>query len=295
MRFRRANGGNIMARILRWRGLRAGRSVLFAPVLWLVPIDIPPIPLGLGLVRPVAASQDPGGFDPFGRDAGRLGDAAPAGTRRPARRRGWPRRGRARRPTPRPRPRATPPPSPPRRPARLLKFSQDIAPILVANCVGCHSKDQPGATKGKLDMSTFENLQKGTPAITRSSSAGKPRGQPPGACGSTARRSRRCPREATAPSSADAIAKITRWVKEGARLDAGHRSQGDHGFLRGVPRATAPQSSSPRCRPRSATRRSSRPGRRGGSSRARSRSPRWCRARTSSCSATYPTSGPPAR
>ena len=43
-----------------------------------------------------------------------------------------------------------------------LKFSQDIAPILVANCVGCHSGDNVGVRRGKLDLTTFENLKKGS-------------------------------------------------------------------------------------------------------------------------------------
>lgn len=43
-----------------------------------------------------------------------------------------------------------------------LKFSQDIAPILVANCIGCHSGDNPGVRRGKLDLTTFENLKKGS-------------------------------------------------------------------------------------------------------------------------------------
>ena len=43
-----------------------------------------------------------------------------------------------------------------------LKFSQDIAPILVANCVNCHSGDNVGVRRGKLDLTTFENLMKGS-------------------------------------------------------------------------------------------------------------------------------------
>ena len=53
-------------------------------------------------------------------------------------------------------------------------------------------------------------------------------------------------------------------------------------------RAGAPQAALPDAGRRSATRRSSRPGRRGGSSRARSRSPRSCRARTSSLFSNLP-------
>ena len=42
-----------------------------------------------------------------------------------------------------------------------LKFSKDIAPILVANCVGCHNGQQK---RTKLDLTTFEKMMAGTPA-----------------------------------------------------------------------------------------------------------------------------------
>ena len=40
-------------------------------------------------------------------------------------------------------------------------FARDVAPILVANCVGCHSPGRPGSSRGKLDMTSFEKFQKG--------------------------------------------------------------------------------------------------------------------------------------
>ena len=55
-----------------------------------------------------------------------------------------------------------------------LTFSQDIAPILVANCMRCHSGDGVGLKKGKLDLSTFEKLQKGTPDNDKVISPGNP-------------------------------------------------------------------------------------------------------------------------
>jgi hypothetical protein len=101
-----------------------------------------------------------------------------------------------------------------------IKFSQDIAPILVANCTTCHSRDNAGARKGKLDLTTFEKLQKGgqSGVITV---AGKPaeselvvrikgeKGKP------------RMPQGNNGVMSPDAIAKIEQWVKEGAKLDDG--------------------------------------------------------------------------
>src|SRR4051794_37048077 len=47
--------------------------------------------------------------------------------------------------------------------AATLKFSTDIAPILVANCVGCHTQGRPGLTRGKLEMTSFAKLMQGTP------------------------------------------------------------------------------------------------------------------------------------
>jgi mono/diheme cytochrome c family protein len=100
-----------------------------------------------------------------------------------------------------------------------LKFSQDIAPILVANCVGCHSGDGNGVRRGKLDLTTFEKLQTGTPdhkVVT----AGKP------AESSLVLRIKgeetpRMPQGNNRTLADVAIAKIERWVKEGAKLDQG--------------------------------------------------------------------------
>jgi mono/diheme cytochrome c family protein len=99
-----------------------------------------------------------------------------------------------------------------------LKFSQDIAPIIVANCTGCHSKDGEGLRRGKLDLTTFDKLQKGTDhkiivpgrpdqshLIMRLKGTEKPR----------------MPKGANRVISDEAIAKIEQWVKEGAKLDAG--------------------------------------------------------------------------
>jgi hypothetical protein len=100
-----------------------------------------------------------------------------------------------------------------------LKFSQDIAPILVVNCVGCHSRDGAGVRRGKLDLTTFEKLQKGTPdhgVIV----GGKPE-ESHLVLRITGEEDPKMPQGGNRALSADAIAKITRWVKEGARLDSG--------------------------------------------------------------------------
>jgi len=103
--------------------------------------------------------------------------------------------------------------------AGQLTFSQDIAPILVANCMRCHSGDGVGVKKGKLDLSTFENLQKGTPEH-KVISAGNP------AESSLVLRIKgeetpRMPQGANQVLADEAIAKVEQWVKQGAKLDKG--------------------------------------------------------------------------
>jgi mono/diheme cytochrome c family protein len=104
-----------------------------------------------------------------------------------------------------------------------LKFSQDIAPILVANCINCHSGEGVGLRRGKLDLSTFEMLKKGSQKRTDDQEivvAGKPddshlvlriRGD----------EEPRMPQGGQNRMSDDAVAKISQWVKEGANLDEG--------------------------------------------------------------------------
>jgi len=100
-----------------------------------------------------------------------------------------------------------------------LRFSQDIAPIFVANCVRCHSGDGVGLKKGKLDLSTYANLEKGTPEH-KVVSPGNPEES------SLVLRIKgletpRMPQGANQVLSDEAIAKVERWVKEGAKLDRG--------------------------------------------------------------------------
>lgn len=101
-----------------------------------------------------------------------------------------------------------------------IKFSQDIAPILVANCTGCHSGDRPGLKRGKLDLTTFEKLQKGGKSDEPSVVAGKP-GESHLVLRIKGEETPRMPQGNNNVMSADAIAKIEQWVKEGAKLDDG--------------------------------------------------------------------------
>ncbi len=102
-----------------------------------------------------------------------------------------------------------------------LQFSQDIAPILVANCVGCHSGDGVGVKRGKLDLSTFSKLQTGS-AAHKVIEPGNPEESP------LVQRIKgegdlpRMPQGNNAKLTAAAITKIERWVKEGATIDGGN-------------------------------------------------------------------------
>ena len=99
-----------------------------------------------------------------------------------------------------------------------IKFSRDIAPILVSNCGGCHNPKATGKAK-KLDLSTFDSLMKGTadhPVIV----AGKPE-ESHLVLRVKGEETPRMPQTANKTLSEASIAKIEQWVKAGAVLDAG--------------------------------------------------------------------------
>ncbi|HMF38752.1 MAG TPA: c-type cytochrome domain-containing protein [Isosphaeraceae bacterium] len=101
-----------------------------------------------------------------------------------------------------------------------ISFRNDVAPILVANCVGCHSQGRPGLARGKLDLTSFAKLMQGTPKenviapekpdeshlVLRVKGEETPR-MPQGGNNNGL--------------SEEAIGKIEQWIKTGARLDAG--------------------------------------------------------------------------
>jgi mono/diheme cytochrome c family protein len=100
-----------------------------------------------------------------------------------------------------------------------LKFSQDIAPILARNCSGCHSGDRPGLKKGKLELTSFEKLRKGT---TTNKPVVVP-GNPEESSLVLRIKGEETPRmpQGNNVLSDEAISKIERWVKAGAKLDQG--------------------------------------------------------------------------
>ena len=101
-----------------------------------------------------------------------------------------------------------------------LSFKRDIAPILVANCFGCHTGTGRGITLGKLDMTTFDKLM-----------AGGKRGKDivgGDADSSTLVRMikgeetpKMPPNNGQRGFAEEAADKIATWVQQGARLDAG--------------------------------------------------------------------------
>lgn len=108
-----------------------------------------------------------------------------------------------------------------------LKFSQDIAPILVKNCVRCHSAGGVGVRNGKLDLTTFEKLQKGTFEKLKNGTPEHPvivAGKPDEShliLRMNGEETPRMPQGNQNRMSEAAVAKIAQWVKEGARLDDG--------------------------------------------------------------------------
>lgn len=97
-----------------------------------------------------------------------------------------------------------------------LKFTRDIAPVLVANCMTCHNAEKH---RGDFDMSSFDKLIKGSKAgkvlipgkpdesaLVLHIKGEEPPKMPPGNNNNLA---------------AATIAKIEAWVKAGAILDAG--------------------------------------------------------------------------
>jgi mono/diheme cytochrome c family protein len=100
-----------------------------------------------------------------------------------------------------------------------LKFSQDIAPILAKNCSGCHSGNGQGLRKGKLELTSFDKLLKGTTTNKQVVIPGKPE-ESSLVLRIKGEEAPRMPQGNNVLSD-DAIAKIERWVKAGAKLDQG--------------------------------------------------------------------------
>ena len=207
-----------MSGIMRLPGLRRA-SVVLLTALWLAPIEIPLFPASPCPVRPAAAQdfppQVPGGQDIPNQDPDDM-DAMPRPRLKAARKKArLPEKGAAKKADATAKTKKAAGTEAKLADSGQLRFSQDIAPIFVANCVGCHSGNGQGLKRGKLELSTFEKIQKGSPAH-KVVIAGNPgeselvlrvKGEGDGA---------RMPQGNQNRLSEEAIAKIAQWVKEGA-------------------------------------------------------------------------------
>ena len=117
---------------------------------------------------------------------------------------------------------APPPAAPPTKPVVAVKlkpgevsFAADVAPVLIENCVGCHDVDQPDAN---LSMITFERLLRG-------GRGGSPVAAGKGADSLLVKKIKGAGIEGQRmplgkpPLAADVIARIEKWIDQGAKLD----------------------------------------------------------------------------
>jgi hypothetical protein len=108
-------------------------------------------------------------------------------------------------------------------PAKRVSFIKEVAPILKENCFACHDAKK---RKGKLDMTTYEGLRKGgtkdDPIVP-----GKPEDSLICDLLTATDKSRMPPREAGDALAKNKIDVISRWIKEGASLDAGIQAKAD--------------------------------------------------------------------
>ena len=108
-------------------------------------------------------------------------------------------------------------------PAGPVSFIKDVAPILKENCYACHDAKKK---KGKLEMSSYENLRKGgtkDDPVAPGKSADSVLIQLLTATGPT----RMPPKDAGDALPKEKIAIIAKWIDEGAKLDAGIDAKAD--------------------------------------------------------------------
>jgi hypothetical protein len=99
-----------------------------------------------------------------------------------------------------------------------VSFINDVAPILRESCFSCHDSKK---RSGKYEMTTFEKLRKGGANSDEPVVAGKPDdSELYGLIVSEVQR-RMPPRDKGEALPAEKAAVVARWIKEGAKLDAG--------------------------------------------------------------------------
>src|SRR5262245_18949729 len=119
----------------------------------------------------------------------------------------------------------TPRRSPAAEPARKgpVSFINDVAPIFKENCFACHDAKK---RKGKLDMTTFENLRKGG-SSDDPIAPGKPEESMLVDLIAAKGSKRMPPKESGDPLPPPKVAVIEQWIKEGAKLDGGLTPKAD--------------------------------------------------------------------
>jgi WD40 repeat protein len=104
-----------------------------------------------------------------------------------------------------------------------VSFINEIAPILKENCFGCHGAKNP---KGKLDMTHYQSLRRGgtkdDPVVP-----GKPEDSYLIDVLTDTGKKRMPPEDNGDPLTKEQIDLISRWIKEGAKLDAGIATEAD--------------------------------------------------------------------
>ncbi len=104
-----------------------------------------------------------------------------------------------------------------------VSFINDVAPLLKENCFACHDAKK---RKGDLDMTTLEKLRKGgkkdNPIVD-----GKPDESLLIDVLTAKDASRMPPKDTGDPLPAEKVALISKWIQEGAKLDAGITPQAD--------------------------------------------------------------------
>jgi WD40 repeat protein len=104
-----------------------------------------------------------------------------------------------------------------------VSFINDVAPILKESCFGCHGAKNP---KGKLDMTRYETFRRGgtkdDPIVP-----GKPEDSYLIDVLTAMGKKQMPPEDSGDPLPKDQIDVISRWIKEGAKLDAGLKKESD--------------------------------------------------------------------
>jgi hypothetical protein len=111
----------------------------------------------------------------------------------------------------------------PSAPAGPVSFIKDVAPILKESCFGCHGAKNP---KGKLDMTHYDSFRKGgtkdDPIVP-----GKPEESYVIDVLKATDKKRMPPLETGDALPKDRVEIISRWIKEGAKLDAEVKPEAD--------------------------------------------------------------------